>query len=469
MKSDDRISNGYNRTETDKQITAAPVTSRNTSDSEKRRLAQSARRKQNRRIVLKYLSVAVLFAVTVVTIAGICLIAAQQSAKPSNTVIYSDYQANQNRAATQNSSGNNNVSLSPIESIADDIGEDRSYEIKAEDITAPEETAEPEDDTDTEPIQQHGELKKTAAPKVTVPAAETTAEPVDLYVSRIDTDIFFETTAAPEIKSEPETTETEPETTAPETIPEVPEPEPEAIYNVTLKYIQGDSIKCTTASTTVGELLTAMNIKLSEKEKQYIDVNQVISSDCVIQMEVSETKTVSVEEGIPYNTVCNDSQTVPKGTESVITAGVTGVKVKEYVNQYINGSLISETFSKEYIKQYPVNAVVEKGVGGTITASDGTVYSYTHYIDMKATTYTGGGTTASGLPADESVIAVDPNVIPLNTKVYVKGDYGDFGIRIAADIGGGIKNNIIDVYLNSDNPLFADFGWRNVKVYFIEQ
>ena len=63
---------------------------------------------------------------------------------------------------------------------------------------------------------------------------------------------------------------------------------------------------------------------------------------------------------------------------------------------------------------------------------------------MRATCYYVGGTTASGLPADESVIAVDPSVISLGTRVYVTGAYGDFGERIAADTGGNIIGNTID-------------------------
>ena len=68
------------------------------------------------------------------------------------------------------------------------------------------------------------------------------------------------------------------------------------------------------------------------------------------------------------------------------------------------------------------------------------------------------------------VIAVDPNVIPLNTKVYVQGLNGawDYGYAIAADTGGAIKNNKIDLYMDSHAEALK-WGRRPVKVYLLNQ
>ncbi|MCH2922074.1 3D domain-containing protein, partial [Listeria monocytogenes] len=58
-----------------------------------------------------------------------------------------------------------------------------------------------------------------------------------------------------------------------------------------------------------------------------------------------------------------------------------------------------------------------------------------------------GHMTASGIDLNDNprVIAVDPSVIPLGSRVYVEG----YGEAIAADTGGAIKGNKIDVHLNS--------------------
>ena len=85
-------------------------------------------------------------------------------------------------------------------------------------------------------------------------------------------------------------------------------------------------------------------------------------------------------------------------------------------------------------------------------------------LTMQSTAYTGGTLTATGYkpvynPGGISTIAVDPNVIPLGSKVYVSG----YGTAIAADTGGAIKGNIIDVYFNSEADCIA-WGRRTVTV-----
>ena len=85
-------------------------------------------------------------------------------------------------------------------------------------------------------------------------------------------------------------------------------------------------------------------------------------------------------------------------------------------------------------------------------------------LTMQSTAYTGGTLTATGTkpvynPGGISTIAVDPNVIPLGSKVYVSG----YGTAIAADTGGAIKGNIIDVYFNSEADCIA-WGRRTVTV-----
>ncbi|MYL35342.1 hypothetical protein GLW08_03355 [Pontibacillus yanchengensis] len=89
-------------------------------------------------------------------------------------------------------------------------------------------------------------------------------------------------------------------------------------------------------------------------------------------------------------------------------------------------------------------------------------------ITMEATAYTANcagcsGVTRTGINLkanpNQKVIAVDPNVIPLGTKVHVEG----YGTAVAGDIGSDIQGNRIDVFIPSrQNAL--DFGRKQVKV-----
>ena len=104
--------------------------------------------------------------------------------------------------------------------------------------------------------------------------------------------------------------------------------------------------------------------------------------------------------------------------------------------------------------------------GETITSTPGESSGSTALstLTMTSTAYTGGTLTATGTkpvynPGGISTIAVDPNVIPLGSKVYVSG----YGTAIAADTGGAINGNIIDVYFNSEADCIA-WGRRTVTV-----
>lgn len=80
-------------------------------------------------------------------------------------------------------------------------------------------------------------------------------------------------------------------------------------------------------------------------------------------------------------------------------------------------------------------------------------------LTVKATAYALGGTTATGIPTGPGVIAVDPNVIPLGTRLYVPG----YGEGIAADTGGVVKGNYIDVWLPSRERALA-WGIKQLTV-----
>ncbi len=71
-------------------------------------------------------------------------------------------------------------------------------------------------------------------------------------------------------------------------------------------------------------------------------------------------------------------------------------------------------------------------------------------MEMIATAYTAdcagcGGMTAIGRRAGHGIVAVDPRVIPLGTRLYIPG----YGLAVAGDTGGAIVGNRIDLGFDS--------------------
>lgn len=81
-------------------------------------------------------------------------------------------------------------------------------------------------------------------------------------------------------------------------------------------------------------------------------------------------------------------------------------------------------------------------------------------ITFEATAYTWTGyRTATGTWPSRGTVAVDPRVIPLGTELYIEG----YGPAVAADTGGAIKGQIIDLYMDSEHECLQ-WGRRKVEV-----
>ncbi len=81
---------------------------------------------------------------------------------------------------------------------------------------------------------------------------------------------------------------------------------------------------------------------------------------------------------------------------------------------------------------------------GAVPAGGAEPSSYRLRVDAVA--YHLHGRTASGIPVRKGVVAVDPLLIPLGTRLLVPG----YGRAVAADVGVAIKGRIIDLWMPTD-------------------
>jgi 3D domain protein len=174
-----------------------------------------------------------------------------------------------------------------------------------------------------------------------------------------------------------------------------------------------------------------------------------------------ETRTVEVPVEVQYERV----DTLPKGEEKVLQEGAVGLDEVEEEIHYKQGDVID---TKE-LQRKTITPMQPKVVQvGTREVEVSRSYDRVReVITMEATAYLptdggGDGITATGIRARHGVVAVDPNVIPLGTRVYIPG----YGEAIAADTGGDIVGNRIDVVLE-DYGSAMQFGRRIVDVYIL--
>ena len=231
----------------------------------------------------------------------------------------------------------------------------------------------------------------------------------------------------------------------------------------------------TTYSDNVSDALAENDIPFDESKDIILGAEDgAVCDGDEITIVIKSTKTVEEQEEIPFDTVYVEDNTLYEGDTEVVTAGKNGVVTRTYTVKLEDGVEISRELVSE-VRTEPVNRVVAKGTKVYFTNSRGLSDSFTQQYEMRATAYAPtpenhGYATASGNRARDGVVAVDPDVIPLGTKLYVKSNVAgipDYGYCIAWDVGGSIKDMRIDLFMESEYACYQ-FGLRSVTVYVLE-
>ncbi|USK85229.1 G5 and 3D domain-containing protein [Peribacillus asahii] len=229
-------------------------------------------------------------------------------------------------------------------------------------------------------------------------------------------------------------------------------------------------------STTVVDFLTQQGVKLNELDRVEPKLSEKVQAKNTINITRVEKVTDVVESPIEYDIVKKEDDSLSEGKEKILTEGKKGQISTQYEVIKENGKevkrkVIAEKVIKE--KQDQVVAVGTKAPTPTATyASNVSSSSGGKEIYVSSTAYTAScngcsGVTATGMNLKSNphakVIAVDPNVIPLGSKVHVEG----YGYAVAADKGGAIRGNKIDVFIPSKSEAYR-WGVKRVKVRIID-
>lgn len=220
-------------------------------------------------------------------------------------------------------------------------------------------------------------------------------------------------------------------------------------------------------SATVADFLTQQGIKLNDLDRVEPSLTETVKQMGVINVIRVEKVTDVVEEPVHFTVITKKDTSLEKGKEKMVTQGKQGLVSREYEVIIENGKEVSRKLISEQSIREKLDKVVAVGTKELdIQVSRGAETGTEFYASTTAyTAFCNGcsGRTATGLDLranpNAKVIAVDPRVIPLGTKVYVEG----YGYAIAADTGSSIKGYKIDVFFPSKAEAFR-WGVRKVKI-----
>lgn len=243
-----------------------------------------------------------------------------------------------------------------------------------------------------------------------------------------------------------------------------------------------------------GETLEALLTRLNLAAMDELQVSLPLGTETYDGMEVAVNRMVQATQSytvdIPYETIYCYDPTLPEGEEVINVPGVTGQMLRTADVTYLNSKELNRTVVEETVTLAPVTQIVTVGTGemvhmigehrqpaigdGVIITADGEILKYSSSAQFRATAYTHTDEgcnmiTATGTTVRVGTVAVDPTVIPYGTRMFIVSNDGKYvyGVSVAEDCGGAIKNDRLDLYFPTTEACFQ-FGIRDCTVYFLD-
>jgi 3D (Asp-Asp-Asp) domain-containing protein len=185
---------------------------------------------------------------------------------------------------------------------------------------------------------------------------------------------------------------------------------------------------------------------------------------------------VGGREFIEKETIAKKTEFKPdaslSGTAYRVVQGHDGVRTRIYRVVIEDGMerekrLVKESFEREpqaTVIYYPSGSAAPTGLpdGNINVTGVNRVYAtwYNAASSGKSSSDPAYGVTRSGQTLKKGIVAVDPKVIPLGTRLYIPG----YGFAVAGDTGGGIKGNMIDLGYPDGAPADWRTGWVDIYI-----
>lgn len=235
------------------------------------------------------------------------------------------------------------------------------------------------------------------------------------------------------------------------------------------------------AGISLGEL-DEIRVETTDGEKT-VKAGDYAADGAVIRVVRITTEEVTETEAIAYGTVYEESDDLYEGESEVKVAGVEGEKEVTYKVVYADGAERSREAVEEKMLKEAEDEIVLAGTkerpstdtgasGGTFVDSSGESVSYAYSLYGSCTAYYAepGAVTSIGATPQVGYVAVDPNLIPYGSLLYIAAPDGSwtYGYCYAMDTGGAAMAGdiVADLYYDTLEDCTA-FGRRNMNVYVI--
>jgi len=238
-------------------------------------------------------------------------------------------------------------------------------------------------------------------------------------------------------------------------------------------HVDGRTVRTRTHREQAGDVLADLGIVLTGQDYASPSCDAPLAGGATIDVVRVGERFLIQQEPIPFESVWRPDPNLEIDNRKLLQEGSPGVRERRIRVRYENGQEVSRTLENEYVAVPPKTHI--KGYGTkivvrTLETPSGAV-EYWRKIRMLATSYSAAtsgvsksnphyGRTAMGLKMRHGIVAVDPELIDLGSKVYVPG----YGVGLAGDTGGAINGKRIDLGYDDSN---LQLWYRWVDVYLL--
>jgi 3D (Asp-Asp-Asp) domain-containing protein len=238
--------------------------------------------------------------------------------------------------------------------------------------------------------------------------------------------------------------------------------------------LEGKEQVVTTRAGSVGELLREVGFRTEPTDRVFPPPNEPITPGMSINVTTFRVVREFQDTPIDFDTVYVFESTLPVGESVLLEEGSQGYLRREFHVVTVNSREIQRELVSERVL-LPRDQIVAVGAYEAapppappppvvVASADGEL-DCARTLTVWATWYTGAsaggnGVTATGTPVQRGIVAVDPNVIPLGTRMYIPG----YGFGLAADTGGGVIGNHIDLGFGANDVVDWRTGYVDICI-----
>lgn len=223
----------------------------------------------------------------------------------------------------------------------------------------------------------------------------------------------------------------------------------------------------------LANICSAAALKYGDRGDSVKEIQEYLIAQCLLNEEadgvygsstVTAIKDFQEALGLEVDGVCGALTYKLLRAAAYDEIDVTNFKLGDYIPEHVEDISVDSGLDVEEIDSHDESVEYDEG----IDESNFDIPSYKRIVRVEATAYSSkqpgmSPYTATGTLCKRGVIATDPNVIPLGTKVFIPG----YGYAVAADTGGAIVGNIIDVAFDTIAECY-EFGRKSIDIYIID-